>query len=139
MALYVYKISTGALVSWSPNDDAQVASDAELASKGLAKVVGLTALDSTHAWDAPTHSVVVVAAPTLIRVMNVFDWMDRFTPAELVAIRASANAGVQKFVFMLPLAASVGVDINSGRMQTVMALLVNQGLITQARSDAIMS
>lgn len=139
MALYVYKLAGGALVSWSPSDDAQVAPDDELAAKGLAKKVGLAALDATHQWNAATQTVVVVAAPDVMRVLGVFDWLDRFTPAELVAIRASTNPGVQKFIFMLPLAAASGVDIGSARMRAVMTLLVNQGLITQNRANAIMS
>ena len=138
MALYVYKISDGTLVSWSPNDSDPVASDAVLAANGLAKVTGLLPLDNTHAWDAPTHSVVVVAF-TPIRFLSVFDFANRFTAAELAAIQASANAGVQKLVFMMPLAINQTIDLNSQVVQTVMTLLVAQGLLTQARANAIIS
>lgn len=137
VALYVYRVSDGSLVSWSPNDTDPVASDAELAAKGFAKTTGLP-LDNTHAWDAPTHSVVVVAF-TPIRFLSVFDFANRFTPAELAAIRASANPGVQKFVFMLPLALNFTVDLNSPVITQVMTLLVAQGLLTQARANAMVA
>src|SRR5882672_4974493 len=127
MALYVYKIADGSLMSWSPNDSDPVASDTVLTAKGFAKTTGLP-LDDTHAWDAPTHSVIVVTAPTPIRFLSVFDFANRFTPAELAAIRASANAGVQKFVFMLPLALNLTIDLNSPVITQVMTLLVAQGL-----------
>ena len=138
MALYVFKQSDGTLVSWSPNDTDPVASDAVLAAKGWAKVTGLLPLDDTHAWDAPTHTVVVVAF-TPIRFLSVFDFANRFTPAELAAIRASANPGVQKFVFMLPLAINQTIDLNSPVITTVMALLVAQGLLTQVRANAMVA
>jgi len=136
MALYVYRISDGLLISWSPNDSDPVASDAVLTAKGWAKVTGLLPLDDTHAWDAPTHSVVVVAF-TPIRYLSVFDFANRFTAAELAAIRASANTGVQKFVFMLPLAVGQTIDLNSPVITTVMTLLVAQGLLTQPRANAM--
>jgi len=138
MALYVYKISDGSLQSWSPNDTDPVASDAVLAAKGFAKVTSLLPLDNTHSWDAPTHSVVVVAF-TALRFLSVFDFANRFTPAELAAIRASANSGVQKFVFMLPLALNQTIDLNSVVVQNVMTLLVAQGLLTQVRADAMVA
>ncbi len=139
MAICIYRISDGSLYSWSPDDNAIVASDEDLALRGLAKVTGVYALDSTHAWDAATHTVVVVVAPTPLRYMSVFDWINRFTGAELAAIRASSNNGVQKFVFMLSLAVSQTIDLNSPTIVQVMALLVSQGLLTQVRSDAIMA
>jgi len=138
MALYVYKTSDGTLVSWSPNDTDPVASDAVLAAKGFAKVTGLSPLDDTHAWDAPTHSVVVVAF-TPVRFLSVFEFADRFTPGELDAVRSSTNTGVKKFVFMLPLALNQTIDLNSQRIQNVMALLVAQGLLTQARANAMVA
>jgi len=138
MALYVYKISDGTLVSWSPNDSDPVSSDATLAARGFAKVTGLLPLDSTHTWDAPTHTVVVVAF-TSVRILSVFDFVNRFTPVELVAIRASANPGVQKFVFMLPLALNQAIDLNNPVITTVMTLLVAQGLLTQSRADAMVA
>lgn len=138
MALYVYRVSDGTLISWSPNDTDPVASDAALAANGFAKVTGLLPLDNTHSWDAPTHSVVVVAF-TPIRYLSVFDFANRFTAAELAAVRASANAGVQKFVFMLPLAINQTIDLNSPVITQVMTLLVAQGLLTQARANAIVA
>lgn len=139
MATYVYRTNDGSLYSWSPDNNTPTPSDADLALRGFAKVTGLASLDSTHVWDAPTHTVVVVTAPTPIRFISVFDWINRFTPAELAGIRASSNNGVQKFLFMVPLAFAQNIDLNGDAVQSVMTLLVNQSLLTQARANAIVS
>ncbi len=139
MAVCIYRISDGSLYSWSPYDNAVVATDEDLALRGLAKVTGVYALDSTHAWDAATHTVIVVSAPASVRFLSTFDWINRFTAAEIAAMQASANAGVKKFLFMVPLATSQLIDIDSPMIIAVMALLVSQGILTQQRSDAILS
>src|SRR5215472_10055672 len=71
MAIYVYQTSTGALVSQIPDNitvaQAQsqglLASNAALAAQGYAAVDGLPPLDSSHRWDAATHTVVSVYPP----------------------------------------------------------------------------
>ena len=137
MSTYVYRLSDGSLYSWG-DDGGPIASDAELAAKGMAKVTGLAAIDQTHAWDITTHSVIVVIAPTPFRQLSVFEFANRFTAAEIVAMQASSNNGVKKFLFMLPLANAQIIDLNSQVIINVMALLVSQGILTQARSDVIL-
>ncbi len=139
MALYVYRVSDGMLISWSPDDDAPVASDLVLTAKGFAKVTGLLPLDNTHAWDAPTHSVVVVAF-TQLKALSLVNWCNRFTAAEIVAMKASTNQGVVKFMFLLPMASTQTIDVNSTVIQNAVALLLAQGILaSQARADAILA
>jgi len=139
MALYVYRISDGRLYSWSPNDDAPVASDQVLTANGLAKVTGLAALDNTHEWDAPTHSVVVVVF-TPQKPLSLVNWCNRFTAAEIVLLKASTNQNVVKFLFLLPLASNQTVDVNSQMIQNAVSLLLAQGILaTQARADAMLA
>jgi len=99
----------------------------------------VTPLDSTHAWDAATHSVISAIAPTPLRQLSVFEFANRFTGAEIAAMQASSSNGVKKFLFMLPLANAQTIDLNSQVIVNVMVLLVSQGILSQARSDAILS
>jgi len=138
MTTYVYRLSDGSLYS-SGADGGPIASDTELAAKGMAKVTGLAPLDSTHAWDAATHSVISAIAPTPLRQLSVFEFANRFTGAEIAAMQASSSNGVKKFLFMLPLANAQTIDLNSQVIVNVMVLLVSQGILSQARSDAILS
>jgi len=138
MATYVYRISDGSLYSCGA-DGGQIASDSELAAKGMARVTGLAVLDQTHAWDPSTHSVISVVAPTPLRQLSVFEFANRFTGAEIAAMQVSSNNGVKKFLFMLPLANAQTIDLNSQVVVNVMALLVSQGILSQARSDVILS
>src|SRR5207344_1921779 len=96
----------------------------------------LPQIDSTHAWDAPTHTVVVVAAPPVVRFLSVYAWILRFTPTEISAIRASSDSVVQYFLFVLPLAINNMVDLNDANLATFMARLVTLSLLTPARSTA---
>jgi hypothetical protein len=64
MALYVYNISDGALVSWCPKDTDPVADAATLSKAGLTSIAGLPALDAAHVWDAVQKTVLTVAPVT---------------------------------------------------------------------------
>ncbi len=135
MALYVYKIATGALVSWSPNDTDPVANAATLAANGFALVTGLPALSSTVAWDAPTHTTKTVVAPTPSNIINTFDFIMAFTPAELAAIRASANTTVAQFLYALQV--TQGVNLNATTITNALTFLVTNSLLTAPRATAI--
>jgi hypothetical protein len=136
MALYVYQIADGKLVSWSPDDDCQVASTEELTAKGLEVAAGLLALDSTHAWDAATKSVVVVSVPVLPRPINTGIWIMRFTAAEFDAINASSDANLRHFLFALN--HTIQIDLNDPIIEQAVNLVASLGLIAPSRVAAIM-
>lgn len=139
MALYVFKQSDGTLVSWSPNDTDPVASDAVLAANGLAKLTGLPSLDSTHAWNTITKTVSVVVAPTPVNSIPLVNWFFRFTGAELVAIRASTDPNIQKFMFLAVLSNNQTIDVNMSIVQNAVNLMVSLGLLTAPRATVILS
>lgn len=137
MAIYVYRTADGSLVSWCPNDTDPVASAQQLAAQGLASVSGLPPLGPTVAWNPATHTTVTVTAPTLPNVVATFDFIMAFTPAELAAIRASANNAVQQFLFAMQV--TQGVNLNSTTIQNALTFLVNQSLLTAPRAAAILA
>jgi hypothetical protein len=93
MATYIYMSSDGSLYSWNASDSDPVADDVTLATQGMAKKAGLPPLDSTHAWDAATRNVVVVAVPKSTPQLQEF-W-ERFTVAEREGIENLAATGTQ--------------------------------------------
>jgi len=135
MAVYVYKVATGELYSWSPGDNDPVASDAALAAAGLAKITGLLPLDATHAWDAPSKSVVVVAAR--VAPLSTWKFILLFTPAEHAAIAASTDLRVTQFMMAVQVAPTV--DLNDPIVQGGLNYLVTAGLLTQANANLILS
>ncbi len=145
MAIYVYVTATGVLNSYIPDNvtvaqaqaSGRLASNAVLTANGFTAVGGLPPLDDTHAWDAPTHTVVVVVAPTPPNVVNTFDFIMAFTAAELAAIRASSNNNIQQFLFAMQV--TQGVNINHTTIKNSLTFLVNQSLLTQPRADAILA
>lgn len=137
MAICVYKIADGELVSYCPDDASPVASADELAANGLAVKTGLPQLDTTHIWDAATQNVVVVAAPAVSRFIPTWQYIKAYTPAESAAIRASADATVQHILYMLSFAQTV--DMNSADIQQGVGYLVAVGLLTQERAAVILA
>jgi hypothetical protein len=136
MALYVYKIADGALYSWSPEDDGQVADDATLAAKGLAKVVGLPPLDDTHVWDAATTTVVEIAPPVPVKNIATQEWILRFTSDEYQAIKQSTNADVGHFWFSIQ--CSTILNLNDQAIIDGVNLLVTNGLLDSLRIPEIL-
>src|SRR5581483_1311554 len=137
MAIYVYNSTTGALVSWCPNDTDPVADAQTLAANGLASVSGLAPLDATHQWNATQKTVVTVAAPVLPNYMPAYAFANLFTAAELQAIKQSTDANVQKFFTMATLAPQV--NLNDPITQNGVNYLVAVGILTQANANLILS
>lgn len=137
MAIYVYKTATGVLVSYCPSDTDPIAPAATLTANGLTAVSGLAPLDPTHLWDPATKTVLTVTAPTPANVINTFDFIMAFTPAELSAIRASNNTNVQQFLFALQV--TQGVNLNHTTITNALNFLVSQALLTAARATAILA
>ncbi len=137
MALYVYNKASGALYSSAPTDDSPVASAEDLAANGLAVVTKLAALDDTHAWDPATRSVIAVAAPTKPKPITTGKWIMRFTPLEFQAIKASADADVQLFMFALD--HTVELDLSEPLMIGGVSRLVALNLLTASRAALVLA
>jgi hypothetical protein len=137
MAIYIYKVADGSLYSWAPNDSDPVADDAALAAAGLAKVAGLAPLDPTHAWDATTKTVIVVAAASAPNLIATWKFVMLFTPAEHAAIAASADQKVQQFMMAVQVAQTI--DLNDPVVQAGINYLASISLLTQANATLILS
>ncbi len=137
MAIYVYKIADGTLVSWCQNDTDPVASPAQLAAQGLTSVSGLPPLGPTVAWNPATHTTITVVAPTPANVIDTFDFIMAFTPVELAAIRASGNNTVQQFLFAMQV--TQGVNLNHTTITNALNGLVTLSLLTAPRATAILA
>lgn len=137
MAVYVYNVATGALVSWCPGDTDPVASADVLTANGLASVSGLAALDVTHAWDAATRSVVVVTAPVPPQLIQTGVWILRFTPTEFKAIMASTDPVVQQFLYALN--HTTQIDLTLSQITNGVAYLITAGLLQSSRQAAILA
>jgi hypothetical protein len=145
MAIYIYVTASGALQSWIPDSltiaqaqaTKQLASTATLTASGLTAVDGLPPLGDTVAWNAPTHTTVTVAAPTLPNVIDTFDFIMAFTAAELAGIRASADNNVQQFLFALQV--TQGVNLNHATISNSLNYLVTKSLLTAPRAAAILA
>ena len=94
-------------------------------------------LDDTHAWNPTTKTVDVVAAPTVPRYLQTFDFLNAFTPAELAAIRASSNTTVQKFLFMLQCCPVL--NMTNANITTAVNGLVSLGLLTAPRAAVVLA
>ncbi len=145
MAIYIYVTATGELRSYIPDNvtiaqaqaSGQLASNATLMANGLTAIDGLVPLDPTHAWDAPTRTVVVVVPPTPVNLLASFDFVMAFTAAELAAIRASSDVNVQQFLFALQVTG--GVNLNHATISNALTYLVNHSLLTAPRATAILA
>ncbi len=145
MAIYVYVTTSGVLHSYIPDNvtiaqaqaSGQLASNAVLTANGFTAVDGLLPLDSTHIWDAPTHTVVVVTPPTSVNLVASFDFVMAFTATELAAIRASSDNNVQQFLFALQVTG--GVNLNHATISNSLTYLVNHALLTAPRATAILA
>ena len=138
MAIYVYNTTTGALVSWCPNDTDPVADAATLAANGLASVSGLPALGPTVAWNATTKTTQTVTAPTPANNIPSYQFVMLFTPADHAAIVASTDPRVQQFLMALSFAPQVNLN-DTTFIGPAIAYLVSLGLLTQANATLILS
>jgi hypothetical protein len=145
MAIYVYQNTTGILVSWIPEDltiaeaqaSGQLASSADLTAAGNRAKDKLPPLDETHAWDPATKTVVTVVPPTPVNLLNTFDFIMAFTPAELAGVRGSSDNEVQQFLYSLEV--TQGINLNHDTIKRQVNYMVSLGLLTQTRANEILS
>jgi hypothetical protein len=141
MALYVYNIADGTLVSWGPTDSSPVASDAELAARGFAKKVGLPPLDATHVWDAPTQTVVTIVPPK--STPGILQFWQRFTATEREAIEnmyLSGTIGQKSAIgaFYRYVQAAGGVNCDDSYIQAKVNQLETIGVLASGRAAQIL-
>lgn len=137
MAIYVYHVSDGTLVSWCPSDTDPVAPAAQLSAQGMASVSGLAPLDASHVWDAPTKTVKTItpaAAPVWIPTWK---FILLFTPAENAAIRASTDTTVQHFFDALR--TTPQINLSDPIVAQGVNYLVSVSLLTQSNANLILS
>jgi hypothetical protein len=137
MALYVYRIDDGALVSWCPGDDDPVAPPEDLAASGLATTNGLPAIDPSHVWDANQKTIVSVTPPPIPNWVPTYQFIMMFNPSEHAAIAASTDSRVQQF--LMALTTVQAINLTDPTIVNGVNYLVAQGLITQANADLILS
>jgi hypothetical protein len=137
MAIYVYTAATGVLYSYCPNDSDPVADPATLKAKGLTATNGLPPLDETHQWDAATKTVGAVAAGTLPRFIQAYEFVNCFTGAETVSIQNSTDPLVKRFLLMLSVTQQV--NLNDPTVQNGVGYLGSIGLIAKDRVPQILA
>jgi hypothetical protein len=137
MAIYVYNTTTGALVSYCPNDTDPVAPAATLAANGLTAVSGLPALSPTTQWSASSKTVVTVTAPVNPNWIPTYQFILLFTPAEHAAIQASTDQRVTQFLMAITTAQQI--NLNDPVVQNGINYLVSISLLTQANATLILS
>ena len=135
MALYVYKIADGALVSWCPGDADPVAPPEVLSANGLAMVAGLPPLDATHVWNAASKTIDTVTAPVLPNNVTTAAWIMQFTPQEYAAIKASTDPAVAQFLFAVT--SAMTLNLNNPIVVNGLQYLVSLNLLTPVRAETL--
>ena len=77
--------------------------------------------------------------PTVSRIITTEAFRDRFTPAELLAIVASADAQIKYALLKLSTKEQPLVDLDNPEVIATMDRLVTLSLVTAARKTAILS
>lgn len=108
------------------------ADGASLAASGYS-AIALDGDPTGKVWDKPTQAF-VAGSPKPVS-MATWKFIQRFTPAEYVAIEASQDAQVRQFLTMLMAASNV--ILNDPVVQGGIQYLVAQSLLTSNRASAI--
>ena len=106
--------------------------EADLAEQGRLWVV-LPADPTGQVWDRATQAF--VAAPVVPKPLPRLKFIQRFTAAEFMAIRASADPEVQFFLYQME--SSPTVTPQDAAVQAGLAYLVSVKLLTAARATVI--
>ena len=136
MALYVYNATTGALVSWCPEDTDPVAPDHHLEANGLAVVTGLPPLNAQRRWDEAIRTVVEIHPRLVPRAIATSAWFLRFTPDEFKKMTEAKDAVIDHFLFSIRHATYV--QLHDLTVRDFVSHLVNTGLLASSREDDIL-
>lgn len=108
-----------------------VADAGTLAAKGYT-AIPLPSNPTGQIWNPTT---LTFSQPVVWNSYDTADWVGRFTPAEVAAVRGSADLDVQAFLYRLQFAPSV--QPQSPIIQQGLAVLVQLGLLTADRAAII--
>lgn len=98
-----------------------------------------------HVHVIPSEQIVRVYtgadAPPVVsqRIITTEAFRDRFTTAELLAVVSSSDAQIKYALLKLSTKEQPIIDLDNPEVATIMARLVTLGLITSARSTAILA
>ena len=145
MAIYIFKLSGGDLVSWIPDNitiaqaqtSGQLAPSAILTAQGLGVIDGLPPLSATVAWDAPTKTTVTITAAAVAQPMPTYFFLLRFTAAEYAAISASIDTATIQWWDAIR--RTKIVDMTDPSIQTAGTHLISIGLLTSGRANTILT
>lgn len=101
--------------------------------------------DPAHVHVIPAEQIIRVYtgvdAPPAVsqRIITTEAFRDRFTAAELLAVVSSSDAQIKYALLKLSTREQPIIDLDNPEVATIMARLVTLGLITSARSTAILA
>ena len=101
--------------------------------------------DPAHVHVIPAEQIIRVYtgvdAPPAVsqRIITTEAFRDRFTAAEMLAVVSSSDAQIKYALLKLSTKEQQIIDLDNPEVATIMARLVTLGLITSARSTAILA
>ena len=110
-----------------------------------ARAAAVLAGDPAHVHVIPAEQIIRVytgadAPPEVSqRIITTEAFRDRFTSAELLAVVSSSDAQIKYALLKLSTKEQPIIDLDNPEVATIMARLVTLGLITSARSTAILA
>jgi hypothetical protein len=110
-----------------------------------ARAAAVLAGNPAHVHVIPAEQIIRVYtgvdAPPAVsqRIITTEAFRDRFTAAELLAVVSSSDAQIKYALLKLSTKEQPIIDLDNPEVGTIMARLVTLGLITSARSTAILA
>ena len=111
-----------------------------------ARAAAVLAGDPAHVHVIPAEQIIRVytgvdAPPPAVsqRIITTEAFRDRFTAAEMLAVVSSSDAQIKYALLKLSTKEQQIIDLDNPEVATIMARLVTLGLITSARSTAILA
>ncbi|MBK8113505.1 MAG: hypothetical protein IPK44_02680 [Candidatus Accumulibacter sp.] len=110
-----------------------------------ARAAAVLSGDPAHVHVIPAEQIIRVYtgadAPPAVsqRIITTEAFRDRFTTAELLAVVSSSDAQIKYALLKLSTKEQPIIDLDNPEVATIMARLVTLGLITSARSTAILA
>ena len=110
-----------------------------------ARAAAVLAGNPAHVHVIPAEQIIRVYtgvdAPPAVsqRIITTEAFRDRFTAAEMLAVVSSSDAQIKYALLKLSTKEQQIIDLDNPEVATIMARLVTLGLITSARSTAILA
>ena len=110
-----------------------------------ARATAVSAGEIAHVHVIPADGIIIVYTgddvfvPPVSRIITTEAFRDRFTPAELLAIVASADAQIKYALLKLSTKEQPLIDLDNAEVIATMDRLVTLSLVTAARKTAILA